>query len=76
VVLMPEIAGLEVAKGALETADVEAVNLTTDPREFVAVMREIKCFPTTLSLAFKPGPKPVSMTDTGVWRLVVLLFPS
>jgi hypothetical protein len=46
---MPEIAGLEVAKGALETADVEAVNLTTDPREFVAVMREIKCFPTTFS---------------------------
>jgi hypothetical protein len=76
VVLIPETAGFEVAKAGLETADVEAVNSTTDPREFVAVMREIKCFPTTLSRAFKPGPKPVSMTETGVWRLVVVLFPS
>ena len=42
---MPETVGFVVADGILVIAAVEVVNLTTDPRELVAVIRASKCFP-------------------------------
>ena len=49
VVLVPETAGFIVAEGVLVTMGVEAENLSVEATEFVAVMREIRCFPTSLA---------------------------
>jgi hypothetical protein len=49
VIRVPETSGFEVAKGGLDTADVDAVNLSTWPNEFVAVTRAKMCLPKSAS---------------------------
>ena len=49
VALVPETAGLIVADGVLVTAEVEAVNLSVEATEFVAVTLAIRCFPASLA---------------------------
>ena len=45
VALVPETAGFIVADGVLVTRAVDAVNLTVEATEFVAVIRATRCFP-------------------------------
>jgi hypothetical protein len=47
VVLVPETVGFAVTTGVPVIAGVEAVNLTVDPRECVAVIRATRCLPTS-----------------------------
>jgi hypothetical protein len=49
VALVPETAGFTVTEIGLVTTEVEAVNLAVEATELVAVMREIRCFPTSLA---------------------------
>ena len=51
--LVPETVGDAVANGGLFTAAVEVVNLTTDPRELVAVIRATKYLPTSALAAIR-----------------------
>ena len=64
------------ASGGLDTASVDAVNRTTDPNEFVAVTRAIRCLPTTLALAKKAESNIVPITGSGTGLMVVVLLPS
>jgi hypothetical protein len=53
VVLVPDTVGFDCANGPLVIAAVEAVNRTVEPKEFVAVMRAIRCLPTSSLLSIR-----------------------
>jgi hypothetical protein len=70
VALVPETAGFAVADGVLVTMEVEAVNLTVDVAELVAVTPAIRCFPTSSLLSTRVFDVASGMTA----QLVAALF--
>ena len=69
------MAELKVEKSYPATAEVEAVNLSVEPSEFVALIRAIRCLPTAASSSWKVAV-PNTPAITGTELLVVLLLPS
>ena len=51
--LVPETVGFVIATGELVITGVEAVNLTADPSELVAVIRDNRCLPTSALAAIR-----------------------